>query len=151
MNLCFRKFTPEDYPEYASWFNNPELNRRLGPMDTVWLNDVTSRDEADGVTWAVFLDKGMVGVVETAFDRQQRQPAAVVGIAVKPDCRRQGIGTAILRQLLFMHEQNGITCHCAFIHVDNFASRRLFEKVGFSAVSLEPDKNGFLEYRYLAP
>lgn len=30
--LDFKAFKKEDYPEYYSWFKDPDLNNRLGPM-----------------------------------------------------------------------------------------------------------------------
>ena len=49
MHLEFRRFQEEDYPEYASWFTDPELNRRLGPIDQDWLEAVLCESESEGV------------------------------------------------------------------------------------------------------
>lgn len=40
-----RRFHETDYPVYAAWFVDPELNRRLGPMDQAWLD---ARDHSIG-------------------------------------------------------------------------------------------------------
>ncbi len=147
MNISFKKFTQVYFPEYSSWFQDPELNSQLGPMDEDWLHWVLTEDEADGITWAVFDDDEMVGVVETAFDSEGRLPVVIRGIAVKPSRRRQGIGSAILHCLFAMLTPRGIFDYCAYIKTNNSASRRLFEKLGFISISLQPDKNGFLEYK----
>ncbi len=40
MELVFRRFQQTDYPEYAAWFVDAELDRQLGPMDQAWLDAV---------------------------------------------------------------------------------------------------------------
>lgn len=84
MGLCFERFQREYYLEYASWFSDPELNYQLGPMDEDWLSAVLDQEEDEGITWAIFLNLEMVGVVETWFDPQKRLPVGITGIAVKP-------------------------------------------------------------------
>jgi RimJ/RimL family protein N-acetyltransferase len=147
MDLIFTKFQREYYPEYASWYADPELNKRLGPMDESWLNYVLSEDEEKGVTWAIFLVTEMVAVIHLVFDPQGILPCGITDIAIKPTRRRQGIATAIIHQLLAEHYQQGMKSHIAYIKDSNQASRYLFEKIGFFPNS-EPDKNGFIEYRY---
>lgn len=147
MGLCFERFQREYYLEYASWFSDPELNYQLGPMDEDWLSAVLDQEEDEGITWAIFLNLEMVGVVETWFDPQKRLPVGITGIAVKPAGRRQGLAKAILEKLLWNHYSRGIQSHCAYIKKNNEASRHLFEGLGFKAVS-EPDNNGFIEYRH---
>jgi hypothetical protein len=53
--LQIRKFLREDFPEFRTWFADPELNRRLGPMeeDDEWL-DVLSQQDA--IEYSIFRD-----------------------------------------------------------------------------------------------
>lgn len=151
MDLSFKRFQREYYQEYASWFLDPELNHRLGPMSEYWLSSILSQEEEKGITWVIFLNHEMVGVVETEYDPQQILPVAIKAIAIKPTRRRQGLAKAILEKLLSDHYSKGIQSHCAYIKKTNEASRHLFEGLGFMVVS-EPDQNGFIElrhYRYL--
>lgn len=151
MNLVFRRFQQEDYPEYAAWFIDPELNRRLGPMDQEWLDAVLTEPESAGITWAVLRDAELVAVVETVFDHQNHKPAGITAMAAKPSLRRQGIGTAVLRQILSQHQSRGIAEHVAYIAIDNLAGQRCIERVGFVPVSTEPNEHGFIEYRHRQP
>src|SRR5690349_13716362 len=108
INLELQRFEPEHYAEYASWFTDPELSHHLGPMDQVWLDSTLSQPASAGVTWAVFRGIELVAVVETVFDLERRLPAGIMAIAVKPGLRRQGIGTTVLHQILFLHKSQGI-------------------------------------------
>ena len=147
MNLEFKQFQREQYTEYASWFADPELNRRLGPMDQEWLDSVLSQPESAGVTWAVFRGVELVAGVEIVFDPQNEWPAAIAAVATKPALRRQGIASAALRHILELHQEQGITEHMAYISVSNPAGRRCLEKVGFVPADSEPNEHGYMEFR----
>jgi RimJ/RimL family protein N-acetyltransferase len=151
MHLQLRRFQLEYYPEYASWFVDPELYRHLGPMDKDWLEAVLAESEAEGVTWAVFRGHEMVAVVETFFgpkDSGNDASAVITGLATKPNLRREGIGTAVLRMILSDHKRKGITKHVAYISIDNPAGQRCAEKAGFVSVTSRPDEHGYIELRH---
>lgn len=115
MNLEFRRFQKDDFPEYTSWFMDPELDRRLGPIDQEWLDAVLSKKESEGVAWTVLRDKEMVALIETVFDPQGHLPAGIAAIAINPGLRRQGIGTAVLERILHLHYNQGIHEHVAYV------------------------------------
>lgn len=150
MTLEMKRFQEADYPEYAAWFADPELNRQLGPMGADWLDAILSEPESEGVTWAVFRDSELVAVVETVFDPQGQWPAAISGVAVKPALRRQGLGVAVLQHVLALHNSRGINEHIAYVAADNLAGRRCLEKVGFLVTAPQPNEHGYLEFRRLA-
>jgi len=147
MKLAFKKFQQAYYPEYAAWFVDPELNRRLGPMDQEWLHAVLAEPEAEGITWAVFRDDELVAVIETVFDPDDQRSAVIMATAVKPTLRRQGLGTAVLQRLLAMHQTKSIDAHLAYVAQDNESARRLIEQVGFVQTTVEPDEHGYLEFQ----
>lgn len=146
MKLEFRRFQRKEYPEYTAWFQNEELNNRLGPMDTDWLEAVLSQPETQGITWAIYGAEEFVAVVETAFDPDGHLPTAIPAIAVKPELQGKGIGKAVLQQVLAMHQARGKSDHIAFVATDNLAARKLLESVGFVATSQEPDSHGYVEF-----
>lgn len=146
MKLTFKQFQHTEYAEYASWFVDPELNRRLGPMDQEWLDFVLAEPETEGITWAVFWEEKLVAVLETVFDPAGQLPAAITAIAVKPSLRGQGIGTAALQQLLALHHAQGIAAHIAYVAQDNASARRLIEQVGFARTATAPNEHGYLEF-----
>ena len=148
MNLELKQFGREHYAEYASWFVDPELNCHLGPMDEAWLEVVLSQPEEQGITWAVFRDRELVAVVEAVFDPENIFPAGISAIAIKPDLRRQGIGTAALRLALSLHKNLGIVEHVAYVSIHNPGGRRCMERTGFVPVTSEPDERGYIEFRH---
>lgn len=143
MLLVFRRFRDANYAEYASWFADPDLNRWLGPMDTDWLDAVLSEPEAEGVTWAVFRNGELVSVVETCFDPNERSAAYLRGLATRPSVRDQGIGTAVIRQLLDCHARQSITKHTTYISIHNAGSIRFFERLGFVRTPTPPNDHGY--------
>lgn len=145
MELEFRRFQEKDFQEYASWFADPELDRWLGPMDQEWLEAVLSEKESEGTTWAVFRDEAFVAVAETVFDSEGRR-AATTALATQPGLRRQGIGAAVLEELLDQYRRKGVCKHVAFVHEDNRTARRCLERVGFELSSAQPNEHGYLEF-----
>lgn len=148
MELSFNRFQREHFEEYATWFLDSELNKELGPVvDEDWLSAILSQKAEEGETWAIFLGSEMVGIVNAAFDPEKKLPAGITEIAIKPNRRRQGLAKATLIKLLSEHHQREIGSHIAYIKQTNTASRQLFEGLGFKATS-EPNRHGFIEYRY---
>ena len=141
-NLVLKRFQPEHYAEYASWFADPELNRRLGPIDADWLEAVLSQPEREGMTWAALRGAELVAVVETALDPERRLPAVITAIATRPALRRQGIGSRVLAQVLALHRSQGIGEHLAFVAADSPGAQRCLEKAGFVRAAPEPDAHG---------
>jgi L-amino acid N-acyltransferase YncA len=74
--------------------------------------------------------------------------AVISGIAVKPSRRRQGIGLTVLRQILSLHQRQGLVEHVAYISVRNPAGRGCAEKAGFVPTTSEPDEHGFIEFHH---
>lgn len=148
LTLDFRQFRKDDYQEYAAWFVDPELNNRLGSLDQEWLEALLSQKETEGMTWAVFRDAELVAVIETVFHPQDRQPAAIAGIATKPSLRGQGIGTAVLKEILSRHQSQGIYDHIAYVASANKGARRWIERIGFRPTAIEPNEHGYLEFWY---
>jgi RimJ/RimL family protein N-acetyltransferase len=150
-SLQLKRFQAEHYAEYVSWFADEELNRRLGPMaetDEPWLAAVLAETGSDAATWAVFRGDEMVAVIEAAYDPETAAWAAITTIATRPSLRRQGIGETVLRRILSLHQERGITEHIAYVALDNQAGRRCIEKVGFAAITGVPDKHGFVAFRH---
>lgn len=146
MTLTFRPFQQADFPEYAAWFADPELERWLGPLDDEWLAAVVSERPSDGITWLVLDGETPVAVVETVTYPENTALAAITGLAVKPDRRGQGVGTAVLHEVLALHRRAGRLEHLAYIHKDNRAAQKTFERAGF--VRVTPNGEGYLEFRH---
>jgi GNAT superfamily N-acetyltransferase len=148
MNLDLQRFCRADYPEYAAWFADVELDRRLGPLDQEWLDAILAEPESEEMTWAVFRDEELVAVIETAFEPQNQRVAFISAVATKPSLRRQGIGTAVLQQIVNRHHAQGIIAHSAYVALTNEAARRWIERIGFVPTADEPNEHGYVEFRH---
>lgn len=98
-------------------------------------------EDANSVFLVFISEKQVVGYVNA----QTLCPECFIGnLAVKKDCRGQGIGTALLRALIETAKKRG----CAFVsleaRVSNTAAIRLYEKTGFQ-------KQGERKNFYAAP
>src|SRR5215470_3735472 len=99
--LQFCKFAQEDFPEYKSWYVDPELNRQLGPIDDEWLAYVLN--EQDGVEYSIFRDQELVAVLGIKLPDEKRPDYVVTDLAVKPSLRGQRIGSRTLQKLFELH------------------------------------------------
>lgn len=147
MHLEFKQFQPSNFPEYAAWFTDPELDRWLGPLDAEWLDAVLSERASDRTTYLVLDAETPVAVLETALHPENTALAAITGLAVKPDRRGQGVGTAVLHEVLATHRRAGRLEHLAYIYQDHWAAQRCFERAGFVRVTPTPNEGGYLEFR----
>lgn len=147
MQLSFRKFQAGDFATYKAWFTDPELERRLGPLDDEWLAAVLSKRASDGATWLVLDGDAPVAVVETSLHPTDSSLAAITELAVKPELRGRGIGMAVLQEVLALRRREGRLEHLAYIREDNGTARRCFERSRFVPVTLTPNGEGFLEFR----
>ena len=150
MRLNLRRFQAGDFAMYKAWFADPELERWLGPLDDEWLAAVLSERPSDRATWLVLDGDASVAVLETALHLINSSLAAITGLAVKPELRGQGIGTAVLRKVLALHRREGRFEHLAYICEDNGTAWRCFERSGFVPVTLTPNGEGFLGLRHSA-
>ena len=64
--------------------------------------------------------------------------AHITTFAVSPECRRQGIGEALLQAMLRIAESVGAGVATLEVRVSNLPARRLYEKYGFVPVGVRP-------------
>lgn len=125
-------FKVEDFKEYASWFEDPELNRELGPMDQEWLNHVLS--EIPPRHYSVFDQGRLVAVVGTELPGKRSSTWVVTDIAVKPTLKRQGIARSALSYLIQIHQQRKDPpgSWVAWVNERNIAALEFFESLGWN-------------------
>lgn len=145
MFLRFSKFQKEHFPEYKSWFEDAELNMRLGPMDDAWLEYVTR--ETDGCQYSVFCGEELIAVVGIKYPTAKHPEYYLTDFAMKPALRSKGIGSKVLRELLRMHSDRHWK---AFVDVRNPRAKTFFERHGWACVSNEPDTHGMLTLKLKA-
>ncbi|WP_084542170.1 GNAT family N-acetyltransferase [Calidithermus chliarophilus] len=131
-----------------SWFEDPELARRLSPPDAAWW---LLQHGAPGVElWLAWQGQEAVGYVQGEPD--EHDPAAFhFAFAVRPDLRGQGYGKRIVRAMLEHPNLTPYRRFVASVEPDNLPSLRSLQALGFAPHSPEPDENGFLALGYARP
>lgn len=142
-SLTFAQLTEADVPELEEWHKDPEVAHRYGGSTVRKIWDITLKDP-NRTLWLAKDGDLIVGYVD--FEAHPADNLAWIGLIVRPALRRQGWGTRILREFL---ESDTVKPHkeiWAGIEHDNAASRRCFERVGFTPKTTEPDNEGILDY-----
>ena len=62
----------------------------------------------------------------------------ISNVAVAPDCRRQGIGEALVRALIKEGQRRQLLFLTLEVRAGNAPARRLYERLGFREVGLRP-------------
>ena len=62
----------------------------------------------------------------------------MMNLAVAPDCRRWGIGEALVRELLRRLDAQGIRSLSLEVRVSNESAQALYRKLGFAPVGRRP-------------
>lgn len=85
---------------------------------------------------------GLIGEAPAAYgilrgwDEGFQRPTA--GMVVLPEFRGRGYGTAVVRELIQEAQRREAPSVLVHIDLDNLASRRIFEKLGFTVTSQHP-------------
>ncbi|MFB9950415.1 GNAT family N-acetyltransferase [Rhizobium puerariae] len=136
MEFLFRTFTDTDLLEYRAWFEDEELNRRLSYPDDIWFRHVRKPENA---CWAVIDDANrLIAVLQV----DRKETTGYLDIALRPDLRRHGLGTAVLGGFLEGpgHAYDVIEGR---ISPGNAAAHALVRRCGFSILP-DPDEDGFI-------
>jgi len=154
IELDFKIFKKEDFPAYLSWFQDPDLNKQLGPMkeDDEWLtytlNEQNGLTEYDGCTYSIFQNKKLVSVIGIAYPDREAPTYVISSIAVKPFLRSRGIGKKILKKLMKLHPLKKGQYWVAYVDEKNLKAKLFFEKNGWKCVTKSPENNGMFLYEY---
>ncbi len=139
MRLAFRTFEKADFQEYKSWYEDAELNMRLGPMDDAWLTNIP--DGKRGCQLSVFHGKDLVAVIGLLFPDAEHPAYYITDFAVKPAMRGQGFGSEILKGLIQQYPLQSGQSWRAFVDTKNPKAKAFFERSGWKS-SEEPDVHG---------
>ncbi len=66
----------------------------------------------------------------------------ITNVAIAPEARNRGIGTALLRYLMAEGDREGLTAYTLEVRVSNAAAIHVYEKLGFVSAGVRP---GFYE------
>lgn len=135
--LHIRASRPDDYEQIAAIMNLPGV--RYGTLRLPHANPEQTRTwleaPADGGLRIVAERCGVIlGVAGLHRQRDRRHHAAVLGISIHDDHRRQGIGKALMLEILDAADKwLNITRIELTVFTDNTAAITLYESFGFEA------------------
>ena len=101
------------------------------------INSITSELNNPLSLWLVALDgERVVGYVgsQTVLDG-----ADMMNLAVLPQYRKQGVGQALVNELVDRLKQKGVICLALEVRQSNLPAISLYEKLGFVQVGLRPN------------
>ncbi len=143
-DISFRPIESSDIPELTNWHSDDELAGRYGGVEwpqKLW--DIMSKD-SNRRCWIALKDQLLIGYVDIELHPQEH--IFWIGIAVKPQLRKQGLGTLVLQTFFRNLPMQDYKEAWAGIEKDNAASRACFEKVGFTAKNPNGDQEGIIDY-----
>lgn len=95
-------------------------------------------DVFDGLVLVAEREAAIVGAVFGGLRSAAPRDGWILGLAVDPAHRRQGLGDALLRGVLPRLDAAGAGQILATVHPDNTASRALFVRHRFAEAGLDP-------------
>jgi ribosomal-protein-alanine N-acetyltransferase len=98
--------------------------------------------DAFGELLLVAEDDGAVIAYGLGVAQAEREDGWILGMAVAPDQRGQGIGARILVQLLAVFQRLGVARVLLTVEPGNAPARRLYDEHGFVEVDEEPEYFG---------
>lgn len=141
MQIIFRLIASDDLPELRTWFEDSELSRRLSFPTDEWFAYVTAGAAAR--CWVALDADRNIAVVQVDREDSER---GYLDLAVHPDLRGQGIGTAVLAAFL-SGPGRAYAILEGRIESDNAASLACCRRCGFEILP-KPDADGLLPAIY---
>ena len=144
--LAFTPIGEKGLAIYEGWFSDEELRRWIEPPTRRWFDH--ARHTPGCFAWLVHKEDIPVALVQLDTDSSG---SGSVALAVRPDLRRRGYGTRVLRALLQRPEVLPLRCVEAEVEADNSAAIRCAQSAGFVPQRPEPDGEGFLRLLAFPP
>jgi ribosomal protein S18 acetylase RimI-like enzyme len=122
-----RELVRELWEEFEAELGGPSYLRET--WEEAW--DDLADTVRDGVALIAELDERPVGFIFCVLGDRGRQTAHVTDIYVRPDVRGQGIGSALLAEVVEPAREAGLDHVSLEVLVRNSPARRLYERLGF--------------------
>lgn len=132
-DLYQRFGTDPDMYKYSGWnpYATPDMSR-----ETV-CRFIESYDDDRSYSWVMDVDGIIVGTIG-AYDYENDR--IEVGFSVNRSCQGRGFATEALKKVLvYLTENEGISCVTAWCAAENIGSRRALEKAGMQLIRSEKD------------
>lgn len=152
--LAIRRVRYSDVSTLLEWENNPEFWRisdRKEKLSQIEIEKFIEEQQADAfdldqLRYVIVGEKSgrLIGTVDL-YEIDWSSDKAVVGILIaKQEDRKKCLGQNALKLLISVSiNELELELLVARVHVDNIPSLKLFDKLGFSKKTVEPDQ--FLE------
>ena len=130
-----KQLQPSQFEQCAALWNinkQPQLAERF-------YNDLCSGNR---LTWVCEQNGALLGEISLVFDMHDpdytilQRRAYVSHLIVKKDCRRKGIGKALITHVTRQAEQMGLKELTIGVDLDNYPSLKLYTGAGFDRVLL---------------
>lgn len=141
-----RHFKEHDFDEYRTWFDDPWLNKQLGPMDDKWLRHVLT--DTASHQFSFLADGELVAVAGLCSPTPEHPFHVITDIAVKPGLQRQGIGLQVVDALLRNSLFAGVSCWRACVMRDNELARRFFERMRWRCIAAPTEADSMYTFEF---
>ena len=127
-------FQRTDFSIYQQWFDDPWLNKALGPIDQEWLDYVLSTKE--GAQYGVWQKEELIAVIGLVWGNKKHRYHTLSDFAVRPDLREKGLGVEVMNyflQAVQLPEKLPIHAH---VMPNNKGAFQFFSKLGWKVLHL---------------
>lgn len=131
-------------PILEAWFEDSEVHERMDGMLPLqeWFNYMADNDMY--YAWMAYRGEQPVGAIFVELE----DGTAYIGLMTEPALRSQGIGKAMVREVMALPEMESIKTWGAGIEEDNKACLACFKSLGYWSVAEEADEDGFYNLVY---
>ena len=140
------QLTPDDWVAYreirlAALTESPSafgstLAKSQHYTEEVWRSRLTT-----ATTFAAERDGRLIGIA-SGLPTAMECTAALIGMWVAPDARRQGIGEALVRRVIAWTEDQGFSHIELEVTIGNHQAEQLYERCGFARTGVEKSDGG---------
>ena len=116
-------------------------------MEDSWLEHVLS-NKLEGYEYSAFIDQKMVAEVGILLPNSDNPSFFITSLAVNPKLRNQGIGSAVLKELMQMHPLKVGQSWKAFVDAENHMAIAFLEKNGWERLSNDPDESNMYDFEF---
>ncbi|WP_244965740.1 GNAT family N-acetyltransferase [Paenibacillus alvei] len=131
-------------PILEAWFEDSELRERMDGMLPLqeWFDYMTENDMY--FAWMAYHGEQPVGAIFVELE----DGTAYIGLMTEPALRSQGIGKAMVREVMALPEMESVKTWVAGIEEDNMPCLACFKSLGYLSKEEEADEDGFYNLVY---
>lgn len=143
LNIIIRAFEPEDLPGFTEMLNMPGVVQGTLQVPFRSLDERKKRNETNNPQVSLVAEVGGVIAGHASLDlasSPRRRHVGDIGIMVREDYHRKGIGEKLMRELIgFADNWLGLRRIELTVFAGNTAAIALYEKLGFTREGLHKD------------